>query len=109
MGLPKEDECLKKTRDPKLPSERDVEAHWLMGQLPFRDWCPACVGSKGKEIDHARGEKKAVASPAYLWDLYSPGDELGVSNGRFRWGRNVNRRPTWPRRFRQNVGWDIWV
>ena len=41
----REDEDCKVVRrllDPKLPSENEVENHYLCGHLPFRNWCPVC-------------------------------------------------------------------
>ena len=54
IGLPGEEEHLKRIKDPKLPSQSEVEAHYLMAHLPFRSWCPVCVQSKGKEMDHTK-------------------------------------------------------
>ena len=34
-----------------LPSEAEVEQHWLT-HLRFRNWCRHCVRAKGKESPH---------------------------------------------------------
>ena len=49
-GLPKEDEVIKKLVGPKLPSQEDVEMHYLRGHLPFQTWCPICVKAKAHEM-----------------------------------------------------------
>ena len=38
-----EGDNLRKLRDPRLPSEQEVEEHFLRGHCPFRDWCNVCV------------------------------------------------------------------
>ena len=54
VGLPKEDQWVRKLKDPKLPSQEDIERHWLMGHMPFRSWCEVCLESKAKELGHRR-------------------------------------------------------
>ena len=39
----KGDEVVKRLVDPKLPSLKDVEEHWVAGHLPYRNWCSECV------------------------------------------------------------------
>ena len=56
LSLEKEDENLRKLVDPKLPSQAEVDRHYLMGHLPYRNWCPVCVRAKGKERDHRADE-----------------------------------------------------
>ena len=34
---------VRKLNDQKLPSEREVEEHYLRGHCPFRSWCSCCV------------------------------------------------------------------
>ena len=77
VELEKEEVVIKRLRDPKLPSQKDVDVHWLMGHLPFRDWCPICVKAKGKEMDHTRDKGRERELPEYSWDYCFPGDELG--------------------------------
>ena len=43
ITLPKEDERIIKIVDPKLPSQEEVDRHYLMGHLPYRKWCPVCT------------------------------------------------------------------
>ena len=78
--LEKEGEAVKKLFDPKLPSEEEVEKHWVMGHVPCRNWCPVCVRSSGKEMDHQIDKGKERVLPEYSWDYCFPGDELG-----FKW------------------------
>ena len=47
IALPKEDEKVRRLPDPKLPSETDVDNHYVQGHLPYRSWCPVCVKAKG--------------------------------------------------------------
>ena len=49
LGLSQEDEVVKKVKDPKLPSQPEVDQHWIMGHLPYRDWCPICVKAQGRD------------------------------------------------------------
>ena len=46
LGLERDGEVIRKL--PKLLSEAEVEEHWVMGHLPYRDWCPVCIRAKGK-------------------------------------------------------------
>ena len=86
LGLEKEDEVVRKIKDPKLPSGEEVERHYLMGHMQYRDWCPVCVRSQGREIDHTRDKGKGRDLPEYSWDYCFPGDELG-----FKWTVLVGR------------------
>ena len=80
VGLPKEDEYVKKLQDPVMPSKEQVEAHYVMGHIPFCSWCHICVEAFGKEMDHRRDEGNPRKLPEYSWDYCFPGDELG-----FKW------------------------
>ena len=44
LGLEKEEEVVRKLADPKLPNKEEVERHWLMGHVPYRNWCDVCEG-----------------------------------------------------------------
>ena len=68
---------VKKLLDPKLPIEEEVEKHWVMGHIPYRNWCPICVRSPGKEMDHQIDKGKERILPECSWDCCFPGDELG--------------------------------
>ena len=57
VGLAREEEFVRKLRDPKLPSQEEVDNHWLMGHSQFRDWCDVCVRAQGKEMGH-QGPRK---------------------------------------------------
>ena len=77
VGLEREEEGIKKLIDPILPSKEEVEKHYLMGHIPFRNWCPVCVKAKGRELDHSQvGDKERMMSE-YSFDYCFPGDELG--------------------------------
>ena len=86
IGLAKEDEGFKRLLDPKLPTEQEVEDHYMGGHLPYRNWCPVCVRAKGKEMNHNQGGDKVRKLPEYSWDYCFPGDELG-----FKWTVLVGR------------------
>ena len=77
VGLAREEDFVKVFVDPKLPSKRDVEMHYLMNHLPYRNWCPVCVKSKGKEMGHTRDKGGERDLPEYSWDFCFPGGELG--------------------------------
>ena len=49
IGLEREDVFVRKLVDPKLPTKEEVESHELMGYVVYRNWCPVCVGCKGKQ------------------------------------------------------------
>ena len=77
LKLPKEEDVVKKLRDPKLPTQEEVDRHYLTGHMKFRDWCPVCVKSQGKEMDHTRDKRKERILPEYSFDHCFLGDELG--------------------------------
>jgi hypothetical protein len=76
----KDDVVVKRVLDPQLPSQKEVDMHYVMGHLPFRSWCPVCVKAKGREMDHRADSGKERKMPAYSWDYCFPGDEFG-----FKW------------------------
>ena len=80
VALPKEDEFVKRLQDPVMPTQDQVDLHYLKGHIPFRSWCHVCVEAMGKEMDHRRGEGNPRKLPEYSWDYCFPGDELG-----FKW------------------------
>ena len=58
VGLPREDEGVRKIQNPVMPCKEDVEMYYLKGHIPFRSWCPICVKAFGKEMDHKRDDGK---------------------------------------------------
>ena len=66
IGLDKEEEFVRKIPDPRLPSDADVEKHKLMGHIPYRNWCPICVQSRGREDKHVPLAGKPRSVPEYL-------------------------------------------
>ena len=80
IGLPREEEVVRKLQDPKLPSQAEVDRHYLMGHMQYRNWCHVCVRSQGKDMNHFKDKAKERKFPEYSWDYCFPGDELG-----FRW------------------------
>ena len=67
---------VKKMIDPRLPNQKDVEEHNLT-HLPYRNWCPVCVRSKGKEMGHRTATDKERIISEYCFDYCFPGDEFG--------------------------------
>ena len=66
--------------DSKLPTAREVQSHYEMGHLPYRNWCAICVRAKGRDMDHARDRGKVRKLPFYGLDYCFPGDSRG-----FKW------------------------
>ena len=79
-------EFVRKVLGPKLPTQAEVDEHYVMGHTIFRNWCPVCVRAYGKEMDHRRDTGKERMLPEYSWDYCFPGDELG-----YRWTVLVGR------------------
>ena len=46
-------EPLRVAKDPKLPSQEDVESH-RCSHIPFREWCRHCVLGRGRGDPHLR-------------------------------------------------------
>ena len=72
VGLPREEDVIKKLVDPKLPSQKEVDQHYMMGHLPYRNWCPVCVKAKGRERDHNADSGYERKLPEYSWDYCFP-------------------------------------
>ena len=68
----KEDEVVRKLVDPKLPSLKEVDDHWVAGHLPYRNWCSECVAAKGKDMDHQQDGGKSRGIPEYSFDYCFP-------------------------------------
>ena len=85
-SLPKEGKFVRKLLDPSLPSRDEVDEHYVMGHLPYRNWCPVCIRAKGKDMDHQSDKGKERKLPEYGFDYCFPGDELG-----FKWTVLVGR------------------
>ena len=77
LGLAPEDENVKTLGDPKLPSKGDVDLHYRMGHIPYRNWCPVCVKARGRDAIHPGDSGKERMLPEYSFDYCFPGDELG--------------------------------
>ena len=71
---------LRKLRDPRPPTEKEIEEHYLNGQLPYRNWCGICVKAKGKDRNHCRDKRDERDLSEYSFDYCFPGDEMG-----FKW------------------------
>ena len=51
---------------PILPSQTEVDHHWL-DHLPFRSWCNICIQGRGRERPHLRthGSKRRIPTLAF--------------------------------------------
>ena len=58
IALEKEDDVIKKLIDPILPSQEEVDRHYIAGHVLYRNWCPICVRAKGREMDHRGGRQR---------------------------------------------------
>ena len=56
---------MRELRDPSLPSQEEVDDHYARGHLPYRNWCPICVQSQGRDDDHPRDQDKSRVIPEY--------------------------------------------
>ena len=73
----KEYEAVKRITDPRLPSQDEVNMHNMMGHIPYRNWCPICVKSQGRDTSHFKSKRDQRLLPEYSWDYCFPGDECG--------------------------------
>ena len=105
LALGKEGAVVRKLIDPKLPTQEEVEEHYLRGHFPYRNWCNICVKAKGREMSHQKEGGKERKIPEYHFDYCFPGDVCD-SNGRFWWEKNEFRRPGWQQQCptREQVG-----
>ena len=69
---------VKKMIDPKLPSQKDADEHYLT-HLPYRNWCPICVKSKGKEMGHRPAADKERLSRSIVWIIAFRGMSLDIN------------------------------
>ena len=58
ISLEEEGEVVKKFKDPKLPTQEEVDKHYVMAHIPYRDWCPVCVKAQGREMGHMKDKEK---------------------------------------------------
>ena len=75
LKLEDEGEFVRGVGDPKLPSQKEVDEHYVRGHLPFRDWCPVCIQARGRDMDHKVDKGNERSLPEYSWDYCFPGDE----------------------------------
>ena len=77
LALGKEGAVVRKLVDPKLPTEKEVQEHYVRGHFPYRSWCHICVKAKGRDMSHQKEGGKERKIPEYHFDYCFPGDELG--------------------------------
>ena len=67
----------RKLVDPLKPNKLEVDEHDLF-HTPYRNWCPICVKTEGKAMDHQKkGELNPLGYSEYSFDYGFPGDEFG--------------------------------
>ena len=54
--------------DPRLPSRKEVEEHYLT-HVPYRNWCPHCVRGRGKDLDHRKAVEEDRRIREFSFDL----------------------------------------
>ena len=54
LALEKEGAVVRRLVDPKLPSEKEVEEHYVRGHFPYRNWCNIRVRAKGRDMSHQK-------------------------------------------------------
>ena len=77
ISVDREERFVRKLIDPKLPTEREIYEHECMGHVVYRNWCPVCVMSSGKDWPHKDNSDKERKLPEYHFDYCFPGDEFG--------------------------------
>ena len=84
VGLPLEEEVVRKLRDPKMPSQEEVGWHYVMGHIPYRSWCPICVKARGREDPHVskRGNRDKDGMARVSMDYAVIGNEEDGEEGR---------------------------
>ena len=82
----RDDEVVRKVKGHKLPTSEEGENHYIVGHIPYRDWCPICVKAQGGDMGHMKDDGKERLLPEYSWDYCFPGDELG-----FKWSVSVGK------------------
>ena len=65
VQLDREDEFIRRLVDPKLPTPEEIKVHELKGHIEFRNWCPICIRSRGKDLDHTRDKGHERRIPEY--------------------------------------------
>ena len=59
---------IRKIKDPRLPSEEEIERHNIGGHLDCRNWCEVCVRARSKDMPHRRDSGKERLLPEFGWD-----------------------------------------
>ena len=65
-----EGETAKVARDPKMPSEAEVEAHRAAGHWPFRCWCVHCMAARGLGMPHRTPSHGSSEIPVISIDYF---------------------------------------
>ena len=68
---------LRNIGDPRLPSRKEVDEHYLT-HVPYRNWCPHCVRGRGKDLDHRKGLDEDRKIREFSFDYCFPGDQAGA-------------------------------
>ena len=65
LSIDKEETNVEKIKDPKLPTQEDVDKHYIKDHIPYRDWCPICIKAQGRDAGHMIEENKERLLPEY--------------------------------------------
>ena len=76
IQMDEESEVLRRITDPRMPTQKEKDDHYFMGHAVYRNWCPICVQSRGREMGH-KAMPKDKQIPEYAFDYCFPGDKLG--------------------------------
>ena len=68
---------LRNIGDPRLPSKKEVEEHYLT-HVPYRNCCLHCVRGRGKDLDHRKALEEDRRIGEFSFDYCFPGDEMGA-------------------------------
>ena len=71
LSLSREEDVLKRLVDPKLPTKKEMEDHWLMGRVVYKNWCPNCVKAMGRDMRHFREGAGKASTRVFLGFLFS--------------------------------------
>ena len=55
-------------KNPKQPTQTEIEQHRASGHIPYRSWCPTCIHAKGKEELHHPTTDPETSPPLFSCD-----------------------------------------
>lgn len=60
IGLEEDDEVVRNLTEPKMPSEKELEKHYLMAHIPYRNWCLVCARARGRQTQDSQEFEKEL-------------------------------------------------